>query len=82
MKYYLIVPVGIAPPHHEGGIEGMDLIHALNTLAAMGIVVSVATGLAAWNRLGKSGRYRNYREAKNDPAFWQEFKDEINKGQP
>jgi len=78
---YLIVPVGIAPPRHEGVIKSMDLIHALNQLAAGGVVVSVAAGLVAWNRLAKSGRWKNYGEAKQDPEFYEAMKKEINKGQ-
>ena len=54
----------------------MELIHALNTLTGMGIVVSIPAGLVIWNKIAKSGRWKNYGEAKADPKFWETFKSE------
>lgn len=60
----------------------MELIHALNALAGMGIVIGIPTGLLIWNKLAKSGRWKNYGEARKDPEFWDTFKREANnKGQ-
>ncbi len=75
---YLIVPVGTTPPQHEGAITRMDFIHAFNTLIAAGATVgSIAAGLAVWNRIAQSGKWKNYFEAKEDPAFWQEFREGV-----
>ncbi len=78
--YYLIVPVGATPPVNEGAITGMDFIHAFNQLAAAGVAVgSIAAGLAVWNQIAKSGRWKNYKEAQDDPEFWETFKQGIEK---
>lgn len=53
----------------------MDFIHAFNQLAAAGAAVgSIAAALAVWNQIAKSGRWKNYKEAREDPEFWDEFR--------
>ena len=51
----------------------MDFIYWLNLLAGAGIVISIPVGLAAWNRLGRSGRWTNSKQAMNDQDFLCEF---------
>ncbi|NJN55422.1 MAG: hypothetical protein HC804_12110 [Anaerolineae bacterium] len=51
----------------------MEVMFVVNALAVAGITISVTTAIAIWNRLAKSGRWSNGREAMNDQQFWSEF---------
>lgn len=70
---YLIVPVGIHPPQQEGAITNMDIMFLVTTLGAIGLPISIKAALAIWNRLARSDRWVNSKEALNDQDFWAEF---------